>query len=433
MVKLTSANLLVALSLAAATTNLGAGCSATSGPVSGGESPDDVSTYPSIDGDARHLKAGPVLATRNDVARQQRLAYHRQVVDFHRFSYTLHEVDPSRRELPAITGYRKSGLLHPTAHKVRRDKLPAQLDQRGHGVVPPVRDQGDCGSCWAFGTTAAVESAVAIAGKGLVDLSEQLVVDCNGSGFGCGGGDFAFEVYKDPGGALENDYSYQASDGQCQSGSVAHPYAIDSFGYKESPTIEEMKGAIQQYGAVGVTMAVCGSFPGYSGGVYDSPECNGEQANHIVALVGWDDTVQHSQGQGVWILRNSWGTSWGDNGYAYVAYGMAGLEQVMTFAVYAGGGGGGSSSSSSGGSSSGGSSSGGSSSGGTGGSDPGGGGGAGGGGGGGGACDPCTAGDALDATCSPCVLGLCLADAYCCDTAWDDQCVAEAGLFCGCQ
>jgi Papain family cysteine protease/Thrombospondin type 3 repeat len=137
-----------------------------------------------------------------------------------------------------------------------------------------------------------------------------------------------------PGGAMESAYAYTAYDGSCKGGSVEHPYKIESYHSAQSGSIDDIKAAIFQYGAVGVTMAVCGSFPGYSSGVYDSTECNNAGSNHIVALVGWDDTMKHHAGQGVWILRNSWGTSWGDKGYAYMAYGVAGLEQDPTYVIY---------------------------------------------------------------------------------------------------
>ena len=120
---------------------------------------------------------------------------------------------------------------------------------------------------------------------------------------------------------------------------VPHPYVLTQDWHVDNPGIDAMKSTIYQYGPIGVSMYVCGSFPGYSGGVYDSPECNGQQANHIIALVGWDDTMPTAEGSGVWILRNSWGTDWGIGGYAYVAYGMAGLEDEMAYASYDGSGG----------------------------------------------------------------------------------------------
>src|SRR5262249_10972191 len=129
-------------------------------------------------------------------------------------------------------------------------------------------------------------------------------------------------------------YQYTAYDGQCKSGSVQHPYKIESYQGVPDHDINAIKSAIYQYGAVGVTMAVCGSFPGYGGGVYDSNEGNNMGSDHIVALGGWDDTMSHKKGKGAWIMRNSWNTSWGLQGYAYMAYGTAGIEENGTYVIY---------------------------------------------------------------------------------------------------
>lgn len=133
---------------------------------------------------------------------------------------------------------------------------------------------------------------------------------------------------------MEQDYPYKGYGGACKSSQVSHPYKIQSFHGIPNNDREALKAAIYQYGAVGVTMAVCGSFPGYGGGVYDSNECNWVGSNHIVALVGWDDNMAHKKGKGAWIVRNSWGTGWGIQGYAYMAYGSARIEENGTYVIY---------------------------------------------------------------------------------------------------
>jgi C1A family cysteine protease len=451
----------------AALVGLFAGCAPGNGLGTSGvnETPDNTATYPPINGASRVVVPGPVLATKDDVARKQRLAYYNKVVAAHKFSYSLAETPPSHRELQNITGYKKSGKKPAHDKKPAVVQVPAKWDWRGQGATS-IHDQGQCGSCWAFGTTEVVESAIGIFGKQSVLLSEQNVIDCNMDQYDCNGGDFEYAMFEgNYGGILASLYPYTSGDGNdgtCMSSGLPHPYVLTQDWHVDNPGVDAMKSTIYQYGPIGVSMYVCGSFPGYSGGVYDNPECNGQQANHIVSLVGWDDTVPTNEGSGVWILQNSWGTDWGVNGYAYVAYGMAGLEDEMTYVSYNGGGGtppsgssssvsvgsSGSGSSGSGSSGNGGSGYGGSGYGGSGyggygygGSGYGGygyggsGGDSGNGGGSSDSCshDPCATGAALDSSCDPCVTQLCESDNYCCDSDYDRVCQEEASWFCGCQ
>ena len=295
--------------------------------------------YPPVDASEKYFKPGPVLATPDVAEVSKRLDYHHLVIDAHQFSYVIRDNPAIHLGLEQLTGFKlpaDAGTKKPQKLKVEANIiLPASWDWREHGAgIPPIRNQGSCGSCWAFGTIAATEAAIAVSDHKIVDLSEQLVLDCNPDSYSCGGGYWAYNLLQKSGAALEASYPYTAYDGTCKSGNVEHPYTIESYKGVQNGDIDGIKAAIFQYGAVGVTMAVCGSFPGYGGGVYDSTECNNAGSNHIVALVGWDDTVKHSHGSGVWILRNSWGTSWGDKGYAKVAYGMAGLEQDATYVIY---------------------------------------------------------------------------------------------------
>lgn len=294
--------------------------------------------YPPIDPASKYMKPGPVLATGDAQALAERLGYHQAVIDAYGFSYQIGDLDTTHFELASLTG-----LVIPDDAGAEKPKplpqadmiLPEKWDTRANGAgLPAIRNQGGCGSCWAFGTVAATEASIAVSTGQIVDLSEQMILDCNGYGYSCGGGFWAYEKLLNPGGAPESEYKYTAYDGSCRSNQVSHPYKIESYHGVPDHNIDAIKQAIFQYGAVGVTMAVCGSIPGYHGGIYDSTECNWAQSNHIVALVGWDDTVAHHQGKGVWIMRNSWGTSWGESGYARMAYGSAGLEENGTYVIY---------------------------------------------------------------------------------------------------
>ena len=150
--------------------------------------------YPPINGGKPERRPGPVLATKDDVARAQRLSYYQSVVSAHQFSYSLAETTPAHRELQSITGYKKSGKVNPNHKNPQVVQVPAKWDWRGQGV-PPIKDQGQCGSCWAFGSTAVVESAIGIFAKTAVNLSEQYVIDCNNDQYDCNGGDGAYDMY----------------------------------------------------------------------------------------------------------------------------------------------------------------------------------------------------------------------------------------------
>ncbi|MFG0252867.1 MAG: C1 family peptidase [Phycisphaerales bacterium JB038] len=213
-----------------------------------------------------------------------------------------------------------------------RDDLPPAFDWRDYGACTSVRNQGGCGSCWAFGAIAAVESDLLIEAGWNRDLSEQWLVSCTDAG-SCSGGWHSSalkyltknSVYDDPcgdsGAVLETDFRYRASDLPCGC-PYDHPYAIDGWSYVGwsggVPSVSQMKQAIFEHGPVAVAVAVDSSFQAYNGGVFNN--CGATSINHCVALVGWDDSLGAA---GVWILRNSWGGFWGDGGYMYIEYGCA--------------------------------------------------------------------------------------------------------------
>lgn len=191
--------------------------------------------------------------------------------------------------------------------------LPAHFDWREKGVVGPIRDQAQpvyCGSCWAHGTTAAFEGAVAIKTGFLPNIGPQQLVSCEPSYGTCNGGDFAFGFYEKVGANYEIDFPYVARDVACKVDAPRHEMAA-SWGYvgaqDREPTTEELKNAIYTYGPIAVTVSSTVSWRAYSGGVYNA--CDGININHIVAIVGWDDAEQS------WIVKNSHGTSWGEQGY----------------------------------------------------------------------------------------------------------------------
>lgn len=194
------------------------------------------------------------------------------------------------------------------------DQLPESVDWRANGAVSAVKDQGQCGSCWAFSTIAAVEGINQIVTGDLLSLSEQELVDCDTTyNSGCDGGlmDYAFEFIINNGGIdTESDYPYKGTGGTCdQYRKNAKVVTID--GYEDVPENDEM--ALQKAVAhqpVSVAIEASGSaFQFYQSGVFTG-HC-GAELDHGVAAVGYGT----DNGQDYWIVRNSWGGDWGESGY----------------------------------------------------------------------------------------------------------------------
>ena len=198
------------------------------------------------------------------------------------------------------------------AFALRRLDLPDQVDWRQKGVVNPVKDQGQCGSCWAFSAIGSVESAWAIQKGKLYSLSEQQLVDCSGSfgNQGCNGGlmDDAFQYAEQNALCSEQDYAYTAQDGKCKSckGLVKVQSFVDIPAGNEQALLQ----AVATKGPVSVAIeADQNAFQFYSSGVLDSG-C-GDQLDHGVVVVGYGQ----EDSKPYWLVRNSWGDSWGEQGY----------------------------------------------------------------------------------------------------------------------
>ena len=219
--------------------------------------------------------------------------------------------------------------------------LPDAFDWRDHGGVTSVKNQGDCGSCWAFATVGPLEANIKIKDGVEKDLSEQYLLSCNTEGWNCTeGGWWAHDYHwwkkppseSEAGAVYEADFPYVAWDAPCN-GPYPHPYKIDSWAFVGSedsvPPVEDIKRAIYEHGPVSAAVCVNSAFRHYSGGVFTGPECT--DTNHGVVLVGWDD----NQGpNGVWILKNSWGPGWGENGYMRIGYGVSQVGYAANYVVY---------------------------------------------------------------------------------------------------
>lgn len=228
-------------------------------------------------------------------------------------------------------GWRKKATFLTTA-PLRA--LPNRFDWRTEANgLPEIKDQGDCGSCWAFGTVGAFESIIQIRDNRRVRLSEQELVSCNRNqdNDGCQGGYFSHGFHVNPGAALESDFPYRAADVSCKAG-LKHSEKLQDWAFvggsdQRKPTVEQIKTAIYEHGPVAVVVrAGYNAFLSYKSGIFNS--CQNTQSDHLVILVGWDDNG------GYWILRNSWGTGWGDKGYMNIKYNCSNVGEIATFVNY---------------------------------------------------------------------------------------------------
>ncbi len=208
--------------------------------------------------------------------------------------------------------------------------LDPYLDWRnynGYNYVTPIKNQGSCGSCWAFSSTAAIESKILI-NKGVsVNLSEQVLVSCSGAG-SCSGGyeGYAANYLKYTGIPLESCYPYTTSNGNCPDACPARlgqSYKISNWGYV-SANVTAIKTAIATYGPVVARFAVYSDFYNYKSGVY-SYAYGGYCGLHAILVVGYDDY------NNCFIVKNSWGSNWGERGYFRINY-----NQVGSYPVYFG-------------------------------------------------------------------------------------------------
>lgn len=197
---------------------------------------------------------------------------------------------------------------------------PKSIDWRKRHAVTPIKDQQQCGSCWAFSAVGSMEGQHAIKDKKLVSLSESQIVDCdvNGTDQGCGGGwmDGAFEyVIKQGGLESEEEYPYTPQNEPCKFNKRNVVAKFTSF--KDVTGGETgLKEAVASIGPIAVAIDASGPmFQFYSKGVYYDPKCSSSLLDHGVLVVGYGT----EDDKDYWIVKNSWGRSWGDNGYIYMA------------------------------------------------------------------------------------------------------------------
>eukprot|EP00916_Digyalum_oweni_P008697 GHVL01014510.1.p1 GENE.GHVL01014510.1~~GHVL01014510.1.p1 ORF type:complete len:328 (+),score=10.48 GHVL01014510.1:113-1096(+) len=245
---------------------------------------------------------------------------HSFVLAVNRFADT-----PNKEFQKLMTGFRMRNESRTGGAKFSfpRDNLrdlPDTVDWRPEGYVTPVKDQAQCGACWAFSTTGSLEGQWFKKTGQLVSLSEQNLVDCAKNGnIGCEGGlmELAFMyIGANDGVDTEESYPYEARDGECRFQRDQVGASVTGFVEIEAFSEIDQQAAVATVGPVSVAMDASRlSFQFYSSGVYYDADCSSGLLNHAVLAVGYGA----QDGQDYWIMKNSWGTQWGDKGYFLMA------------------------------------------------------------------------------------------------------------------
>ncbi|KAK1261648.1 Cysteine proteinase 1 [Acorus gramineus] len=246
-------------------------------------------------------------------------------------------------------GLRKRRTPHPFASTNKApilptEDLPADFDWRDHGAVTPVKNQGSCGSCWSFSASGALEGANFLSTGELVSLSEQQLVDCDhvcdpteprSCDAGCNGGLMtnAFEYLVESGGLeREEDYPYTGSNGKCKFDKTKIAASVSN--YSDIGVDEDQIAAnLVKHGplAVGINAVFMQT---YIGGV-SCPYICGRHLDHGVLLVGYGSegySPIRLKNKPYWIIKNSWGESWGENGYYKICRGrnVCGVDSMVS-------------------------------------------------------------------------------------------------------
>jgi len=238
-----------------------------------------------------------------------------------RFGFTQFS-DMSPREFKTkMTGFKPSNpekILARDRFVKREESQPGQnIDWVAAGKTTPIKNQQQCGSCWAFSATETIESAMFMAGQTPQGGAPQELVDCDTNDSGCNGGDpqEAMQWLISQGGQdAESCYPYTAQDGTCASSQCTPVNKISSI----TPISQSESAIYQALQSMGPLSICCDAsqWSNYQGGVLTADQC-GDNVDHAIQLTGYNT----GQG-GYWVVRNSWGASWGENGFIFLQYGQ---------------------------------------------------------------------------------------------------------------
>ncbi|XP_036393805.1 cathepsin L1-like [Megalops cyprinoides] len=225
-------------------------------------------------------------------------------------------------------------------------QAPTEVDWSKKGYVTPVKNQGRCGSCWAFSSTGALEGQVFKKTGKLISLSEQHLVDCSRKygNHGCNGGlmDRAYKYIKDNGGiASEEGYPYKAKDESCKAQNAEKVATCTGYTKLRRGDEGSLRDAVASIGPVAVALnAGLRSFQFYKSGIYYDRRCS-RRINHAVLAVGYGESLYETNKNDLtrratkfWLLKNSWGTGWGNQGYMRLARDKRNLCGIANYSVY---------------------------------------------------------------------------------------------------
>lgn len=215
-------------------------------------------------------------------------------------------------------------------------QYPTSVNWVTAGAVTGVKNQGQCGSCWSFSTTGAVEGAWKIAGHTLISLSEQQLVSCNTQNHGCSGGWPAVAmqyIISNKGITTESNYPYTAKNGVCNKSAASQVAAtISSYKQVASNNVDALATAVTQQPVSVLVDAGGADWQSYGGGVVTDKNC-GTSLDHAVLAVGFN----MGNNPPYWLIKNSWGTSWGEAGYirleAVAGNGICGVQMSCYYPV----------------------------------------------------------------------------------------------------
>ncbi|XP_056402495.1 cathepsin S-like isoform X2 [Hyla sarda] len=229
----------------------------------------------------------------------------------------------------------RESYLSNTRNITKNTNLPDSIDWRVKGCVTEVKNQGSCGSCWAFSAVGALEGQMKLKTGNLVSLSPQNLVDCSTKygNKGCNGGFMtqAFQYVIDNNGIdSDSSYPYHATDGKCKYNPSTKAASCTKYTEVEPGTEENLKQVVATVGPVSVAIdARHPAFYLYKDGVYDDASCT-QNVNHGVLAVGYGNL----NGKDYWLVKNSWGQNYGLKGYILIARNKGNMCGIASYASY---------------------------------------------------------------------------------------------------